>query len=132
MGQIRKFTDYHELLLALQNRLDAYCIADDQQQIVGVNSAFALMYGYEPETLVGMPLSNMLVEADRAAFGTNYRTLMEEEHTDRLKYMAQNKNGDLFAVIITPMLIELEGHGRLVVSLMERLDEDKPLNFKIL
>lgn len=103
------------------------CITDDRGRFLQVNRAYAELYGYRTEELIGQPFTLVLPLAyHNEAVREYYSLLMTHEEPTLLKRRGeQHRNGQSFDVQIMASRVILEDRRRLLLSVVSKWIEPK-------
>ncbi|MEK8018066.1 MAG: PAS domain S-box protein [Candidatus Parabeggiatoa sp.] len=120
-------TDQHEALLAsvFETSKLGLCLTDDRGRFLKVNQAYADLYGYRPEELVGQPFTRVrpITVHDEAV--REYYSLLtrQEEPVFVQRRKEQHRNGQLFDIQIMINRVILEDKRRLLVSIVSMISD---------
>ena len=100
----------------------AMCLTDDRGRFLRVNQAYAQLYGYRPEELVGQPFTMVLPPATHNEAVREYYSLLmtHEVPTVSKRREDQHRNGYLFEVQIMASRILVEGKRPMLVSIVTK------------
>jgi PAS domain S-box-containing protein len=117
----------HEVLLAAVFDVTKLGISltDDRGRFLQVNKAYADLYGYRPDELIGQPFTTVLPPVvHNDAVREYYSLLMTREEPTLLKRRGeQHRNGQLFDVQIMASRVILEDRRRILLSIISKWAE---------
>ena len=101
------------------------CLMDDRGRFIQVNRAFADLYGYHPDEMIGEPFTITLPPAvHNDAVRQYYSLLMTQEEPTLIKWQnEQHRNGRLFGMQIMSSRVILEDRRRLLLSIVSPWEE---------
>lgn len=93
----------------IETTSDGYCVTDNQDVVVEVNSAMHAMFGYTPGDMIGRPVAEFLDDENRAAYVANRHR--ENIHNQRLyELVVMHKDGHNVPVHISATSL-FDDHG---------------------
>lgn len=104
-----------------------FCLTDDRGRFIQVNHAYAELYGYRPEEMIGQPFTLVLPSAIHSdAVREYYSILMTRDEPTFVKRRGeQHRNGQVFDVEILASRVILEDRRRLLVSIVIKQTDSK-------
>jgi len=101
------------------------CLTDDRGRFVQVNNAYADLYGYKAEDLIGQPFTRVLPSSIHNDAVREYYSLLmtNEEPLLRKRRGEQHRNGQVIDVQIMASRVILEDRRRLLVSIISKLSD---------
>ncbi len=91
-----------------------------------VNARFAEIFGYDPEELVGTPVTDLIAPQERELVAENLRRRIESEIDDiRYRYTGQAKNGKLIRVDVHGRRVEWDGRPAVMSVHLDVTEEDR-------
>jgi PAS domain S-box-containing protein len=120
--QTEKKSREHEILLAaaLEATKLGICFTDDRGRFLQVNRAYAELYGYRPEEMIGQPFTLILPSNAHGDAVRNYYNLLmtQEEPTVIRQENEVHRSGKVINVQVMASRIILEDRRRLLVSIV--------------
>ena len=98
------------------------CVTDDRGRFLQLNQAFADLYGYRPEELIGQPFTTILpTAAHDSAVREYYSLLMAQDKPIFFKRrMEQDRKGEIFEVQMMASRVILKDQGRMLISIVSK------------
>jgi len=122
--QVEKASRDKETLIAsvFEGAKLAMCLTDDRGKFIQVNRAYAELYGYRPEDLVGQPFTFVLPPATHNEAVREYYSLLmtHEESTSFRRRGEQHRNGQVFDVQVMASRVILEDRPRFLLSVISK------------
>jgi len=88
---------------------DALCISDCEHRVVWANCAFSQMFGYEPNAMLGHPLENLVVPAERMAEALWLRESTAKGQSVTLETQRRKQDGTLIDVAVSGAPLVVDG-----------------------
>lgn len=132
MNRIKEKRTLEEIKAEIGSRLDAFCVTDEHYNILVANVPYCILTGYMPDELLYMNTRDLvaIAEYDRAAASTREPAGTKEPENNI--WTIRTKGNELVPVYVTVMQLELENKQRVMVGMVEPLNEGYPLDFPIL
>lgn len=108
------------------------CITDDRGRFVQVNNAYAELYGFRPEELVGQPFTTVLPpKSHNDAVREYYSLLMSHDEPTLVIQPAQrHAAGEVFNVKVISSRVILEDRRRMLISVVSKAVPLEALDLK--
>lgn len=127
--QNEKKSREHEVLLAsvLEATKLGICLTDDRGRFLQVNRAYAELYGYRPEEMIGQPFTLVLPSNTHGEAVRNYYNLLMTQEDPTVMRLGGDlhRTGKLINVQIMASRVILEDRRRLLISVVGKCGQDK-------
>ena len=121
---VEKFSRENESMIAstVDSSKLGICLTDDRGKFIQVNRAYAELYGYRPDELIGQPFTFILPSSLHNDAIREYYSLLltHEEPTLFRRRGEQHRNGHTFDVQVMASRVVLEDRRRFLLSIIKK------------